>query len=277
MSGKFYWLKLKRDFFKRHDIRIVEAMPNGKDYILFYLKLLCESVDHNGELRFNDSIPYNEEMLSTITDTNVDVVRSAIKIFVQLDMIEILDDGTLYMAEVQKMIGSAVDNDNANRQRAFRERQRQMQLDMPAEKEERYASVTKSNESKNKSKNKNKNINTIDRFEEFWKVYPKKVSKVSAQKAFEKKCDSEDTFKKIMEGLNKVIELDWSTRDSQYIPYPATWLNQERWNDDVKEAVRKTADIMPAYMTDSQTVQNVATNATVSDIQNMIKGLGGNR
>lgn len=68
-SKTFYWLKLKRDFFKRHDIQIIESMPNGKDYILFYLKLLCESVDHEGNLRFSDQIPYNEQMLSTITNT----------------------------------------------------------------------------------------------------------------------------------------------------------------------------------------------------------------
>lgn len=103
---RYYWLKLKRDFFKRHDIQIIESMPNGKDYILFYLKLLCESVDHEGNLRFSEQIPYNEEMLSTITNTNVDVVRSAIKIFSELGMMEVLDDGTYYMAEVNKMLGS---------------------------------------------------------------------------------------------------------------------------------------------------------------------------
>ena len=103
---RYYWLKLKRDFFKRHDIQIIESMPNGKDYILFYLKLLCESVDHDGNLRFNDEIPYNEEMLSTITRTNIDIVRSAIKVFTQLRMMELLDDGTYYMSEVNKMLGS---------------------------------------------------------------------------------------------------------------------------------------------------------------------------
>lgn len=103
---RYYWLKLKRDFFKRHDIQIIEAMPNGKDYILFYLKLLCESVDHEGNLRFSEQIPYNEQMLSTITNTNVDVVRSAIKIFSELGMMDVLDDGTYFMNEVQKMIGS---------------------------------------------------------------------------------------------------------------------------------------------------------------------------
>lgn len=103
---KFYWLKLKRDFFKRHDIRIIEEMPNGKDYILFYLKLLCESVDHDGNLRFNEEIPYNEEMLSTITHTNIDIVRSAIKVFTSLKMIDVLDNGTFFMEEVNKMMGT---------------------------------------------------------------------------------------------------------------------------------------------------------------------------
>lgn len=141
---RYYWLKLQKDFFKRHDIQIVESMPNGKDYILFYLKLLCESLSHEGNLRFSDEIPYSEEMLSTITNTNVDTVRSAIKIFVQLGMMEILDDGTLFMAEVQKMVGSAANNSNANRQRAFRERKKAAALC------ERNDGVTEHNEKETK-------------------------------------------------------------------------------------------------------------------------------
>ena len=78
MSKKYYWLKLKKDFFKRHDIQIIESMPNGKDYVLFYLKLLCESIDHDGNLRFSETIPYSEQMLATITNTNIDIVRNAI-------------------------------------------------------------------------------------------------------------------------------------------------------------------------------------------------------
>ena len=105
-NGKFYWLKLKRDFFKRHDIRVIEAMPNGKDYVLFYLKLLVESVDHEGELRFSDTIPYNEDMLAAITSTNVDIVRSAMKLLLSLELVEIFDDQTIYMREVERLTGS---------------------------------------------------------------------------------------------------------------------------------------------------------------------------
>ena len=163
---KYYWLKLKRDFFKRHDIRIVEEMPNGKDYILFYLKMLVESVDHEGGLRFNDTIPYNDEMLATITNTNIDIVRAAMALFTELGMIEILDNGTIYMSEVLKMIGSAASSDNAIRQQRFRDKKRQEVAELA---ESVTGSVTKSNasvtqavtnsnESKSKSKSKSKEI-----------------------------------------------------------------------------------------------------------------------
>ena len=122
---KYYWLKLKRDFFKRHDIRIIEAMPNGKDYILFYLKLLLESIDHEGKLRFSDTIPYNEQMLSVITNTNIDVVRSAMEMFKELQMIDVYDDQTIYMAEVDKLIGS--ETKGAERVRKHRENQKLLQ------------------------------------------------------------------------------------------------------------------------------------------------------
>lgn len=119
MAGKkFYWLKLKRDFFKRHDIRIIESMPNGKDYILFYLKMLLESIDHEGELRFSDAIPYNEQMLSVITNTNIDIVKAAMKLFIDLRMVDVMDDQTIYMMEVEKLIGS--ESESAERVRRHR-------------------------------------------------------------------------------------------------------------------------------------------------------------
>lgn len=81
-------------------------MENGKDYILFYLKLLLESVNHEGHLRFSETIPYDEKMLSVITNTNIDIVRSAMKVLIGLNMVEILDDSTIYMSEVLKITGS---------------------------------------------------------------------------------------------------------------------------------------------------------------------------
>ena len=105
-SERYYWLKLHKDFFKRHDISIVEDMPNGKDYVLFYLKLMLESVDHEGALRFSDTIPYSETMLASVTRTNVDIVRSALKVFIELGMVEVFDDQTLFLRQVAELLDS---------------------------------------------------------------------------------------------------------------------------------------------------------------------------
>lgn len=126
-NKKYFWLKLKRDFFKRHDIKIIESRPNGEKYVLFYLKLLAESIDHSGRLRFNDTIPYNEEMLATITGTDIDVVRTAIRLFADLEMMELMSDGTFYMNEVQKMVGH--ETYWAEQKRKQREAEKQLKLD----------------------------------------------------------------------------------------------------------------------------------------------------
>lgn len=123
-TKKYYWLKLKKDFFKRHDIRIIESMENGETYALFYLKLLVESISHEGKLRFSDTIPYNDKMLATITNTNIDIVRSAINIFSELKMLDILDDDTIYMNQIQEMIGG--ETEWAEKKRLYREKQKQL-------------------------------------------------------------------------------------------------------------------------------------------------------
>lgn len=101
----YYWLKLKKDFFDSHRIKIIEDMPNGKDYVLFYLKLMCEATSHQGRLRFSENIPYSESMLASLTNTKIDSVHSALEIFGQLDMIVLLEDGTYFLPEVEKLIG----------------------------------------------------------------------------------------------------------------------------------------------------------------------------
>ncbi len=106
ISKRYYWLKLNENFFEREEIKIIEDMPNGKDYIIFYMKLLLKSVGTEGVLKFRGIIPYTPEMLSSITNTDIDTVRVATDMFTKLELMEKWDDGTLFMAETQNMIGS---------------------------------------------------------------------------------------------------------------------------------------------------------------------------
>ena len=117
---KYYWLKLDRNFFKRHDIRIIEDMPNGKEYVLFYLKLMAEAIDHEGALRFSDTIPYSEAMLSSVTNTGIEIVQSALEVFTELGIVEVLDDRTLFLREVAKLLDC--ETFAAKRQRELREK-----------------------------------------------------------------------------------------------------------------------------------------------------------
>ena len=75
-------------------------------------------------------------------------------------------------------------------------------------------------------------------FEVFWKSYPKKKDKKKAKSKFLKICKDEDIFKQIMRGLEIQKEsMQWLKDGGQYIPLPTTWLNGERWNDEVDEKI----------------------------------------
>ena len=224
MAKKYYWLKLKRDFFKRHDIRIIEEMTNGKDYILFYLKLLCESVDHEGRLRFSDEIPYNEKMLATITDTNIDIVRSAITAFSQLGMMEVMDDGTYYMNGVEKLIGVAQQDEHTRestrlRVQAHRERKKQAQIEV-----ERYSNVTCNGEiEKEIEKDKDKYICAFD---EFWKAYPRRKDKARAYKCYLARLNDGYTEEQLLTACkNYAAECKRNKTEERYIKHGATFLS----------------------------------------------------
>lgn len=72
------------------------------------------------------------------------------------------------------------------------------------------------------------------RFDKFWKAYPKKVGKDAAKKAFDKRKPDDDTLENMIQAieLQKVSD-QWQRDGGQYIPNPATWLNQGRWMDEI--------------------------------------------
>ena len=84
--------------------------------------------------------------------------------------------------------------------------------------------------------NENSEIEVLDQkemwFESFWEIYPKHQDKKKAKQKFLKACTNEKEYKAIMDGLRNVLPV-WAKKDTKYIPMPTTWLNGERWNDEV--------------------------------------------
>lgn len=118
MDKKKYWLKLYKDFLKSPQMKVIRKMENGAEYILFYVSLMLESIEEVGHLRFSESIPYNEKMLAEITDTDIDVARQALRIFEELNMVERLDDGTIFLPKMADMTGKECES--AERVRKYR-------------------------------------------------------------------------------------------------------------------------------------------------------------
>ena len=117
-NKKYYYLKLKEGFCDTDEIKILESMPNGYLYSNLLLKLYLKAVKNNGAVRLNEYIPYNVDMISTITRLNIDVVRSGLKILEKMNLIETLTDGTIYMLEMQTFIGQS--SSEADRKRSYR-------------------------------------------------------------------------------------------------------------------------------------------------------------
>ena len=87
-----------------------------------------------------------------------------------------------------------------------------------------------------KAKEKDKDIESD--FDAFWTLYPKKVAKSDAEKAFTKVMARQIAYQTVVEGLNRAkASLAWCKDNGQFIPHAATWLNGERFNDlyDVKQ------------------------------------------
>lgn len=106
---RYYWLKLKEDFFQDEAIEWLEEQENGKEYCLFYLKLCLKSLKDDGKLIRtvgNLLIPYSTEKLAEATRTKADTVMVAMQVLQRIGLVEILDDGAIQMLKLQDMVGS---------------------------------------------------------------------------------------------------------------------------------------------------------------------------
>ena len=106
---KYYWLKFKEDFFDEDTIQWLEEQNNGKEYCLFYLKLCLKSLKTNGILIRSVGqilVPYDVKKLGEITNTDTDTVIVAMEVFKKIGLVQILDNGEIYLTQLKNMVGS---------------------------------------------------------------------------------------------------------------------------------------------------------------------------
>lgn len=119
-NKKYYYLKLKDNFFESDEILVLESMQDGYKYENILLKLYLRSLKHQGKLMFKGAIPFNSQMLATVTRHSVGDVEKAVKTFKQLGLIDIMDNGAIYILDIQEFIGKS--STEADRKKAYRQR-----------------------------------------------------------------------------------------------------------------------------------------------------------
>ena len=270
MSDKkhYYYLKLKEGFFDSDPMILLESMPDGYIYSNILLKLYLRSLKSNGKLMLNNRIPYSPQMIANVARVSVGVVEKSLKIFEELGLIEILDNGAMYMADIQSFIGES--STEADRKRVYRNKIQEEKKLMLGQTVGQMSKECPTNVQTNLHQSieirdielNNKNISVSDfpvenlkvkraegsepvikqasnhsttqenaYFNTFWKAYPKRVAKIAAVKAFKKLKMTDGLLQEIL----KNIEYMKRTRGWKegFLPNPATYLNGERWKDEV--------------------------------------------
>lgn len=132
-SKRYYWLKLKSDFFQRDEIDFLMSQVNGSDYVVLYLMLCSQTLNNNGMLATNVGdvlVKYDVNKIARDTKYfNQDTIRVAFNFYNQLGLIYADVDGTIVISDYENYVGSSASDEHskrlgADRQRRYRERKK---------------------------------------------------------------------------------------------------------------------------------------------------------
>ena len=123
-NRKYYYMKLKENFFTDAKMVILESMQDGLLYSNLLLKMYLMSLKYNGILMLNDHLPHTPQTIATFTRHQIGTVERAIKVFLEFGFVEILTDGSYYMADIQLLIGqSSTEGERKRKERMRLKRQ----------------------------------------------------------------------------------------------------------------------------------------------------------
>lgn len=256
MDKKYYWLKLKEDFFQDVRMKKLRKIAGGDTYTIIYLKLQLLSIKNNGVLIYNGFLETIEEEFALAIDEDVQNVKMTLAFLFTNKLIEEIEKNKFLMTETIKCIGS--ETAAAERMRNHRKQENDKNQKLTCSNNENeydlcknashcytnvtncYADVTNCYTEKREDIDKSKDIE-IDKkqekkqkfeqmFEAFWAIYPKKINKRQCFTAFYNIKGLEKEFESIIKALKKDRSSEqWQRDNGKFIPYPLTWLHQERW------------------------------------------------
>lgn len=250
--GEIKWIKLSTDVFNNRKIRQIECMPDGDTIFVIWFKILALAgeINDSGQVYLTKEIPYTEHLLATQFNRPIATVRLALQTFQQFGMIEIIDNLILVSnwEKYQNIEGmERVREQTRLRVAKFRENKRLAECNATSNATSRYGNAGEEEKEEERDKEitppiippTGGNAGEKDkdrlkaRFNDFWSAYPRKTGKGDAEKEWMRLKPNAELFETILNALNAIKETaQWKREGGRFVPLPATWLNQRRWEDD---------------------------------------------
>ena len=124
-TRRYYYLRLKDDFFQRPNVLYLETLKNGYEYIVLLLKMQLLSINENGRLAIGDRA-YTPSQLAKMTNHDLKFVQGAIPLFKELGFIETLSNGAIYIPGIPSLVGKS--SGEADRQREYQLKKKEEEI-----------------------------------------------------------------------------------------------------------------------------------------------------
>ena len=256
MNKRYYWIKLKTDFFNQDTIDFLLSQTNGCQYIVLYQMLCLNTANNNGKLATNIGemiVPYDVNKI--VRDTkyfDFDTVTVALELFKKLGLVYAEEDSILKITNFDEMVGS--ETSSAKRVREHRERKalleekkvlqcnknvtQEIEIDIEIEKDidNRDKIIEKEKEKLYISSPVPLNEDDVlkNEFDKLWNIYPKKVGKGVAFTEYKKYRTSKTdycTFEEVLCSLERYLK--YIEQNAWYSPKGgSTWFSGQCWQDE---------------------------------------------
>ena len=171
---------------------------------------------------YRNVIPYTPEILATLTGHQVGTVEKALEIFRKLELIEILDNGAIYMMDIQNFIGKS--STEADRQREYYNRVKAEKA-LLRESAESPPALLDVQSAELKSRKAISNYTTD--FEEFWSIYPRKADKAQAYKKYKARLEDGFSHEQLLQAAKSYADQCRRDRtEEKYIKHGKTFLGE---------------------------------------------------
>lgn len=122
MAKKYYWLKLKEDFFTSKEMKKLRRLAGGDTYTIIYLKMLLLSMKNGGALFFDGIEDSFAEEIALDIDEDADNVKFTLMFLAKAGLAEEISEAELMLTQIPEMVGS--ETDKAALMRKARQRKR---------------------------------------------------------------------------------------------------------------------------------------------------------